>query len=343
MQTDDTDKSTTPLGTVLVTGGAGYIGSHVVVELLDAGWQVVVIDDLSTGRADLVDARARLVVGDVGDRNLLENLLEDETIDAVIHLAARTELNESLQQPLNYYLTNAAASRELIAACRDAGIGRFVYSSTAAVYGPPRANPVAEDHPRRPTTPYGRSKLVTEWMLQDTDRAHDIRHVTLRYFNVAGADPELRTGQPRPDATDLISVAVQAAVGDRDQLQIFGTDYPTEDGSCIRDYIHVTDLARAHLQALDHLVGGGESLTVNCGYGRGVSVRQVVEAVRRVSGRDFPVRDAPRRPGDLPEVVADVTKLKRDFHWSPRYNDLDTIVSTALKWHRTYHDPPFEP
>ncbi len=322
---------------ILVTGGAGYIGSHVVHALVDAGEEVVVVDDLSTGRRDLLPEEAELVVGDIGDEALLDEVLTPE-VDAVMHFAGSIVVPESVEDPLSYYLNNTAKTRTLIEWCVRRGVHQFIFSSTAAVYGQPDHCPVTESTPTAPINPYGRSKLMTEWMLEDTARATDLRYVALRYFNVAGADPAGRTGQATPDATHLIKVTTQTALGLRPHLSIFGTDYPTADGTCIRDYIHVTDLADAHIRTLHHLRGGSASRVFNCGYQRGFSVRQVVDAVKRVSGVDFDVRQAPRRAGDPPELVADATAIRDNLDWTPRYDDLDTIVETALNWERRLVD-----
>ncbi len=320
---------------VLVTGGAGYIGSHVVWALRDAGWPVVVLDDLSSGRREALPANGvELVVGDVGDGRLVAGLLREHRIGAVMHFAASIVVPESVARPLAYYRNNTVNSLALIQACVDAGIRAFVFSSTAAVYGEPARVPVAEDAPTVPLNPYGRSKLISEQMLQDADAAHGLPYVVLRYFNVAGADPAGRTGLAKPGATHLIKLACETAVGARDHLLIFGEDYPTEDGTCVRDFIHVSDLADAHLAALRHLTGGGASLVLNCGYGRGFSVRQVVDAMGEVSGRPLRVRQAPRRPGDAAVVIADAQKIRRLFDWSPRRDDLHQILADALAFER---------
>ena len=283
--------------TVLVTGGAGYIGSHTVHALVDAGERVVVLDNLSTGFATALPAPMLPIVGDVGDQALVAELIEDHEVEAIIHFAGSTIVPDSMKDPLGYYGNNTANSRALIEAAVKGGVRHFIFSSTAAVYGNPARVPVAEDDPTVPLSPYGWSKLMTEVMLRDASAAHGLRHVALRYFNVAGADPQLRTGLSTPGATHLIKVAVEAALGRRARIDVYGTDYPTPDGTCIRDFIHVSDLARAHLAALDYLRAGGASATLNCGYGRGYSVREVLDAVRRAVGHDFPVNfgDAPAR------------------------------------------------
>ena len=320
--------------TVLVTGGAGYIGSHMVLELLDAGESVVVLDNLSTGFAWAVDPRATLVVGDMGDQGLVETVMRLHGVDAVIHFAARIVVPDSVADPLGYYLANTVKTRAVMAAAVAAGVRRFIFSSTAAVYGTPEVMPVAEEAPTRPESPYGTSKLITEWMLRDAAAAHDLSYVVLRYFNVAGADPKGRTGQSTPNATHLIKVAVQTALGLRAKMDVFGTDYPTPDGTCLRDYIHVTDLVRAHLSALAHLRSGGESLVANCGYGHGYSVKEVIDTVRAVTKVDFRADYAPRRPGDAAAVVADATRARTRLGWTPAHDDLTGIVEAAYAWER---------
>ena len=319
---------------VLVTGGAGYIGSHMVLELLDAGEDVAVLDDLSTGFRWSVPDGVPLVVADMGDEAAVGRAIAEHGIDAIAHFAARIVVPESVSDPLGYYLNNTVKSRALLATAVARGVRNVIFSSTAAVYGEPAVNPIPEDLPLAPINPYGPSKLMTEWMLEDAARAHDLRYVALRYFNVAGADPRGRSGQSTPNATHLIKVAAQAALGERPFLQVFGTDYPTPDGSCIRDYIQVTDLARAHVHALDHLRKGGESLTLNCGYGRGFSVKEVIDVVKRVSGVDFPVRLGERRPGDPAALVAQADRIREQLGWQPRYNQLEAIVEQALNWER---------
>src|SRR4051812_35286205 len=319
---------------VLVTGGAGYIGSHMALALLDAGEEVVVVDNLSTGFAWSLPPEARLIVGDIGDEDLIGRVIREHRVAAIAHFAAKIVVPESVADPLGYYLNNTVKSRALIEAAVRGGVESFIFSSTAAVYGEVDTKPVGEDRPLSPVSPYGRSKLMTEWMLADAAKAHGLRTVVLRYFNVAGADPTGRSGQSTANATHLIKVAVQTALGDRPRIEVFGTDYPTRDGSCLRDYIQVTDLAAAHMDALSHLRAGGESLTLNCGYGRGYSVLEVIEVVKRVSGRDFEVRLSPRRPGDPAAIVARADRIRERLHWEPRFDDLDEIVAQALAWER---------
>jgi UDP-glucose 4-epimerase len=318
--------------TVLVTGGAGYIGSHMVLELLGAGEKVVVLDNLSTGVRANVRPEAQLVVGDAGDQEAVTALLRRHGVDAIIHFAGSIVVPDSVTDPLGYYLNNTVKSRALIAAAVAAGVKHFIFSSTAAVYGMPSVNPVAEDAPLKPISPYGTSKLMTELMLADTARAHDFRYAALRYFNVAGADPKGRTGQSTPRATHLIKVACQTALGQHPELKLYGTDYDTPDGTCVRDYIHVSDLARAHLAALAHLRAGGASDVFNCGYGGGFSVLDVIAAVKKVSGADFKVSYAPRRPGDPAALVAKADKVRAVLGWKPELADLETIVRHAYAW-----------
>lgn len=318
----------------LVTGGAGYIGSHMVLELLDSGEQVVVLDNLSTGVRENVPAEATLVIGDVGDQDLVRTLARKHDITGVIHFAGSIVVPDSVTDPLGYYLNNTVKSRALIEAVITAGIRNFIFSSTAAVYGMPETSPVSEDAPLNPMSPYGSSKLMTEIMLGDASRAHDFRYVALRYFNVAGADPKGRSGQSTPRATHLIKVACETALGKRSHMDVFGTDYPTPDGTCIRDYIHVSDLVSAHSVALAHLRAGGASDVFNCGYGRGYSVLEVVETVRRTSGLALDARLAPRRAGDPASIVASSAKIRAALGWQPRLDDLDKIVDHALAWER---------
>jgi UDP-glucose 4-epimerase len=312
------------VSTILVTGGAGYIGSHVVRQLGERGERVVVLDNLSTGFREAVIG-AELVIGDTADRS---------TVDTVMHFAAHTIVPESVRDPLKYYANNTCATRNLLAACSAAGVAHFVFSSTAAVYGMPANGIADEGTPTLPINPYGSSKLMSEWMLRDLAAATPMRHAILRYFNVAGCDPGGRIGQSTPNATLLIKVACEHAVGKRKQLSVFGTDYDTADGTCIRDYIHVDDLAGAHLKALDYLRGGGDPVTLNCGYGHGYSVREVIDAVERVGGKRLNVVEEPRRAGDPPMLIARSTQLKTLLDWQPRHDDLDFIVATALEWER---------
>jgi UDP-glucose 4-epimerase len=320
--------------TVLVTGGAGYIGSHTVHALVDAGERVVVLDNLSTGFRSALPKPLLPIVGDVGDQALVASTIETHQVDAIIHFAGSIVVPESVRDPLGYYRNNTVNSRALMETAIKCGVRHFIFSSTAAVYGDPERVPVAEDAPLNPVSPYGWSKLMTEVMLRDAAAAHGLGHVILRYFNVAGADPKMRTGQSTPDATHLIKVAVQTALGMRTSMDVYGTDYATPDGTCIRDYIHVTDLARAHCAALDYLRGGGSDVTLNCGYGHGYSVLQVIDAVRRAAGHDFPVRMAQRRPGDPMTIVAAGGRIRELLRWAPEFNDIDTIVAHALAWER---------
>jgi UDP-glucose 4-epimerase len=321
--------------TVLVTGGAGYIGSHMVLALLDAGEDVVVLDNLSTGFPWVLPQEVPLVLGDMGDQDLVEETIREHRIEAIAHFAAKIVVPESVADPLGYYLNNTVKSRALIEAAVKNGVKHFIFSSTAAVYGEPTVIPVPEDLPLDPVSPYGRSKLMTEWMLQDTGRAHDLTYVILRYFNVAGADPRGRSGQSTANATHLIKVAAQTALGDRPRIEVFGTDYPTKDGSCVRDYIQVSDLADAHMVALKHLRGGGKSLTLNCGYGQGYSVLEVIDVVKKVSGVDFPVVISGRRPGDPAAIVARADRIRAELGWRPQHDNLREIVSQALTWERS--------
>jgi len=317
---------------VLVTGGAGYIGSHMALELLGADESVVVLDNLSTGLAWAVPKSATLVVGDVGDQHLVQRVVESHGVTSIIHFAGSIVVPDSVADPLGYYLNNTVKSRALIEVAVKSGIHHFIFSSTAAVYGMTGDAPVTEDAPLAPMSPYGSSKRMTEIMLADTARAHDLRYVALRYFNVAGADPNGRSGQSTPRATHLVKVACETALGKRSRMQVFGTDYPTPDGTCLRDYIHVTDLARAHMAALRYLRAGGESDIFNCGYGRGFSVLEVIDAVKRAAGRDFEVRMSERRPGDPARVVAASQRIRKVLGWVPEHDTLDAIVRDALSW-----------
>jgi UDP-glucose 4-epimerase len=320
--------------TVLVTGGAGYIGSHMVHALVEQRERVVVVDNLSTGFRWAIPDDVPLVVGDTGDAGLIGSLIAQHGVEAIIHFAAWIVVPDSVKDPLGYYRNNTANSRALIEAAVGAGVRRFIFSSTAAVYGNPAVVPVAEDAPLSPMSPYGSSKLMTEIMLRDAGAAHGLDHVILRYFNVAGADPQLRTGQSTPGATHLIKVAVETVVGLRPKIQVFGTDYPTPDGTCIRDYIHVSDLVRAHCDALRYLRAGGESVTLNCGYGRGFSVLEVLDTVKKVSGVDFAVELAARRPGDPARIVAACDRVRAVLGWRPELDDLPSLVGHALAWER---------
>ena len=323
---------------VLVTGGAGYIGSHMVLALLDAGNEVVVLDNLSTGFRTAVPEGVTLAEGDFGDEALVTRLIEAHGIDAIAHFAARIVVPESVADPLGYYLNNTAKARSLIAVAVATGVRHFIFSSTAAVYGNVGNEAVSEDTPLAPVSPYGRSKLMVEWMLADTAAAHDLRYVVLRYFNVAGADPAGRAGPSTRDAPHLIKVAVQTALGRRKSIEVFGTDYPTPDGTCLRDYIQVSDLVQAHLDALRYLRAGGDCLTCNCGYNRGYSVREVVDVVKSVSGVDFPVVMSGRRPGDPAAIVARNDLIRDRLGWQPQHDDLRAIVDQALNWERRLHN-----
>jgi len=319
---------------VLVTGGAGYIGSHMVHALVDAGERVVVLDNLSTGFPWAVASGATLAVAESGDQPRVAALIAEHGIDAIIHFAASVVVPESVLHPLAYYRNNTVNSRALIEAAVVSGVRYFIFSSTAAVYGNPERVPVSEEDPTVPLSPYGRSKLMTEMMLEDAGAAHGLHYGILRYFNVAGADPLARTGQSTKGATHLIKVAVETALGLRPKMDVYGTDYQTPDGTCIRDYIHVWDLVRAHSQALAYLRAGGRSITVNCGYGRGFSVLEVIETVKQVSGIDFKVEIAGRRPGDPARIVAAADRARATLHWKPEFDNLPTIVSHALAWER---------
>ncbi|MGE0022436.1 MAG: UDP-glucose 4-epimerase GalE [Hyphomicrobium sp.] len=320
---------------VLVTGGAGYIGSHMVLALLDAGRSVVVVDNLSTGFRSAVPEPAAFVEGNIGDQDLVRRVIVEHGVQAIIHFAGSIVVPDSVADPLGYYLNNTVNSRALIAVAVETGVRTFIFSSTAAVYGNPQEIPVREDAPLKPVSPYGTSKLMTELMLADTAFAHDFRYVALRYFNVAGADPRGRTGQSTPRATHLIKVACETALGKRASMDVFGTDYATADGTCVRDYIHVTDLVAAHMAALHHLEGGGTSDVFNCGYSSGYSVIEVIEAVKRAAGGPFPVNMGPRRPGDAEAIVADSAKIRGRLGWKPELADLDLIVTHALAWERS--------
>lgn len=333
--------------TVLVTGGAGYIGSHTCRQLIDAGHNLVIIDNFYSGHRWAVPEQAILIEGDVADTVLARQILQGYQVEAVIHFAGHIVVPESIHNPLKYYHNNTIASHNLMQACIDAGVDKFIYSSSAAVYGVPAQLPVSEDAPTVPINPYGASKLMTEWMLHDlaasfdaskADKSHlpGFRYVALRYFNVAGARLDGSLGQATTDTTHLIKVACQAACGLRDGVTIFGTDYPTSDGTCVRDYIHVDDLARAHLSALDYLLSGGTSTTLNCGYGVGFSVRQVLDTVKQVSNVDFKVVEGPRRPGDSPGMIADASRIREALSWKPKFQDLNIICESAYNWEKNY-------
>jgi UDP-glucose 4-epimerase len=327
-------------GSILVTGGAGYIGSHVLLQLRARGERAVVLDDLSRGfRRAVLDAP--LIEGRVGDRDTVRSLLRDHAVDTVMHFAAYTIVPESVQEPLKYYGNNTCATRTLLECCLEAGVSHFVFSSTAAVYGIPADGVAAENTPTAPINPYGTSKLMSEWILRDLAAASALRYVALRYFNVAGSDTSGRIGQATPNATLLVKVACEAAVGARPGVAIFGTDYPTPDGTGVRDYLHVEDLAAAHLDALAYLRAGGSSTTLNVGYGHGYSVRQVLAAVERAAAVKLQVREEPRRPGDPPALVARAERIRSDLGWQPRLDDLDAIVRSSLDWERRLKRDPW--
>jgi UDP-glucose 4-epimerase len=318
---------------ILVTGGAGYIGSHVVRQLGEAGERVVVVDNLSTGFANSV-LHGNFIEGNMGDIELIKRVLDEHDVDSVIHFAAHTIVPESVENPLKYYGNNTCNSRNLMECCRDAGVKHFIFSSTAAVYGIPDTEFCDENSPISPINAYGTSKLMTEWMLRDLSAVTDLTHVALRYFNVAGSDPQGRIGQSTEKATLLIKVACEAAVGKRDKVYIFGTDYPTYDGTGVRDYIHVEDLASAHLKALEYLRNGGESTTLNCGYGHGYSVREVLDTVEKVHGAPLNIIEESRRAGDPPTLIAKADKIRDQLGWTPEYDDLELIVKTSLEWEK---------
>jgi UDP-glucose 4-epimerase len=324
---------------ILVTGGAGYIGSHIVRQLGEADENVVVLDNLSTGFRSAV-THGDLVVGDTGDKRLVEKVLQDYNVDTIMHFAAHIKVPESVANPLKYYRNNTCSSRNLLECAANAGVKNFVFSSTAAVYGIPETGIAAEDSPTAPINPYGSSKLMTEWMLRDLTQAIDMRYVALRYFNVAGCDPGGSIGLSDVTSTLLTKVACEAAVGKREKLYIFGTDYPTPDGTALRDYIHIEDLASAHLAALEYLRNGGESETLNCGYGHGYSVREVVAAVAEAHGAPLPIEEGPRRDGDPPVLIAAADKIKNVLGWQARHDDLDTIVRSQLAWDRHLLEHP---
>ncbi|MGZ8217820.1 UDP-glucose 4-epimerase GalE [Methylomagnum sp.] len=325
---------------ILVTGGAGYIGSHVVKQLGEMGERLVILDNLSTGFREAV-LYGDLIEGDTGDAELVGRILRDYEVESILHFAAHTIVPESVSNPLKYYGNNTCKTRNLLQCAAEAGVKHFIFSSTAATYGIPDGPSCTESSPTAPINPYGTSKLMSETMLRDLSAASGLKHVILRYFNVAGSDPEGRIGQSTRAATLLIKVAAEVAVGKREKLYVFGTDYPTADGTGVRDYIHVSDLADAHIRALDYLRNGGESTTLNCGYGHGYSVREVIDAVNRVNGAPITVEEHPRRAGDPPELVAAVEKIHQTFAWKPRFDDLDGIVKTSLDWERKLLEQPW--
>lgn len=323
---------------IVVTGGAGYIGSHVQFTLRDAGWPVVVVDNLSTGVAESVPKDVELVVADCGDAARMRTLFTEREVGAVMHFAASVRVSESVADPMKYYLNNAANTADLIDCCIKSGVETFIYSSTAAVYGEPDVAFVTEKHSPRPVSPYGKSKLMGERMLEDAANAHPFRYAVLRYFNAAGADPAGRIGQTTPNATHLVKVACETAVGKRPFMEVFGTDYDTPDGTCVRDYVHVSDLAYAHIAALEYLLSGADSIVVNCGYGCGHSVLDVLAAARRVSGAAIDARVAAKRQGDVARLVCDSRRIRERFGWIPKHDDLATIVRTAHDWEGRLHD-----
>ena len=327
------NKTMSTNGNILITGGAGYIGSHVVRQLGEAGENIIILDNLSTGFKNSV-LYGKLIIGDTGDKNLVTQLLHDHNIESVIHFAAHTIVPESVENPLKYYSNNTCCSRNLLECCSDANVKHVIFSSTAAVYGIPSVEVVNEKTPNSPINPYGTSKLMTEWMLRDLSLATPLRHVALRYFNVAGSDPGGKIGQSTLNATLLIKVACEVAVGKRPSINIFGTDYPTKDGTGVRDYIHVEDLASAHLCALDYLRQNGQSITMNCGYGHGYSVREVLDSVQRVCGHAIDIHELPRRAGDPPSLIAETGLIHKTLKWEPKFDQLDTIVQTSLDWEK---------
>jgi UDP-glucose 4-epimerase len=320
--------------TVLVTGGAGYIGSHMVLELLGRGEKVIVLDNLSTGFDWAVPEGVKLFVGETGNQPLVSSIIQAHEVESIIHFAASIVVPDSVVDPLSYYLNNTVNSRAMIEAAVKGGVKNIIFSSTAAVYGTPDSAMISEQDRMNPESPYGMSKLMTEIMLRHASEAHNLKHVILRYFNVAGADPKLRTGQSTARATHLIKIAAEAVVGKREGMSVFGTDYATPDGTCLRDYIHVSDLAKAHSAALDHLRGGGANGTFNCGYGMGYSVLEVIDMVKKVSGKDFPVKTEGRRAGDPASLVANNALIRKTLNWTPEHDDLEKIVIDALNWEK---------
>ena len=320
-------------GKVLVVGGAGYIGSHMVKDLLDTGYDVITLDDLSTGHRELLPG-GEFIEGGLGDTVLLDNLFSTHTISAVMHFAAFSLVGESVEKPLKYYRNNMAATAELLDSMIRHNVKRFIFSSTAAVYGEPVEIPITESHPRNPTNPYGASKIAVERMLKDCDSAYGLKYISLRYFNAAGADKSGKIGERHRNETHLIPLALEVATGRRENIKIFGANYPTPDGTCIRDYIHVSDLTGAHLLALKSLLSGGNSAVYNLGNNRGYSVREVIELARKVTGRPIPAIEADKRPGDPAILIASSDKIKKKLGWKPEYEDLETIIKTAWVWHQ---------
>ncbi len=318
---------------VLVTGGAGYIGSHIVKTLGEKGYDIIVIDNLSYGNEWAV-LYGKLIKGDLADKEFLENIFKKEGVEAVIHMAAFILVDESIREPLKYYRNNFVNGLNLIEMCIQYNVSKFIFSSTAAVYGIPDSIPIKEDSPLKPINPYGASKIMVEQALKDIASSSNLKYISLRYFNVAGADPLVRIGQARKNATHLITVSLRTALGKKSHLDIYGTDYPTPDGTCIRDYIHVDDLADAHVLSLEYLSSNKESKIYNCGYGHGYSVKEVIDQVKKVTRIDFPVKYADRRPGDPPSLIADSSKLKKELGWSPKYDDLEYIIKTAWEWEK---------
>lgn len=323
---------------ILVTGGAGYIGSHVVEELKTKQITPIVYDNFSTGHADAVPEDVQLIQGNIHDRNFLEHVLGEYEIDGVMHFAASSQVGESMQDPAKYYFNNVAGTLSLLNAMRSAGVDCLVFSSTAAVYGEPERVPITEDMPLQPTNVYGWTKRMIEKMLEDYSRAYELRYVALRYFNAAGASLLGNIGEDHRPESHLIPLILQAALGKRESVSIFGTDYPTADGTCIRDYIHVKDLASAHVLAMQHLQGGGESKFYNLGTENGFSVREIIQVVQQVTGRNFTVIEAARRPGDPAKLIASSEKIKKELHWQPQYSNIQRIVSTAYQWHASHPD-----
>ncbi len=325
--------------TVLVTGGAGYIGSHAVLALQDAGYEVVILDNLIYGHRDLVETvlKVELIEGDIGDRALLNQIFKTREFAAVMHFAAYAYVGESVGQPAKYYRNNAVGTLTLLEAMLDAGIKNFVFSSTCATYGVPKQTPILEDQLKEPINPYGMSKLVVERMLDDFEHAYGLHSVRFRYFNAAGADPQSRLGEDHEPETHLIPLVLLTALGKRDSISVYGTDYDTPDGTCIRDFIHVTDLAQAHVLGLEHLLKGGNAEVFNLGNGQGFSIQEVIEAARTVTGRPIPVTLTDRRPGDPPSLVGSGEKAKRILGWQPQYAKLETILEHAWQWHQKRH------